>query len=155
MTDDRWHLVLNRYQRDNLLELFHACHYPWNSPHVPEDAMIPLMTGDWMGELYWQLCPPDGSTLDDVDAERCLSTAHVTDPGDVKPNVPAATQVRRVLAEAFVRRLAKSHVPVLPADAIPKLTEEQKERLREAARSVPKFGRRGPVFPFVEPSEDD
>lgn len=100
MSDDRWHLTLNRYQRDNLLELFHACGYPAGGGNVPERVLTGLHTGDWMGELYWQLAPPTGTEVDDVDEVRCLSLLTLSVVGELRPNASAADQVARVERDA-------------------------------------------------------
>lgn len=47
-----WPLMLNKYQRDNLITMIQACGY-LRKPIFPFQAMN---TGDWLGELYWMLC---------------------------------------------------------------------------------------------------
>lgn len=50
-----WVLVLNEYQRNNLLWLINACGYPYADRHgVPVGSVEPFTlanTGDWLGEV--------------------------------------------------------------------------------------------------------
>jgi len=46
---ETWVLVLNRYQRDNLLWLLNAIGYPWDAG--PVEPFTLANTGDWVGEL--------------------------------------------------------------------------------------------------------
>lgn len=51
----KWHLTLDKYQRDNLLWLLNACGYPGG------DAVPPFThanTGDWLGEVALMLARP-------------------------------------------------------------------------------------------------
>lgn len=53
-----WSIVLNKYQRDNLLWLLNAIGYP-RLDHVVEPFNC-ANTGDWVGELALMLRGPDG-----------------------------------------------------------------------------------------------
>jgi len=48
-------LVLNAYQRDNLLLMLNACGYPARQGESPIEPFHLLHTGPWMGEIAWML----------------------------------------------------------------------------------------------------
>lgn len=50
-----WGLVLNKYQRDNLLWLLNLCGYPAGMEPVGDFALA--NTGDWLGEIAFMLAP--------------------------------------------------------------------------------------------------
>lgn len=51
-----WTLVLNKYQRDNLLWLINAIGWPYTPGHVESIGPFELAnTGDWLGEIGWML----------------------------------------------------------------------------------------------------
>ena len=53
-----WTLVLNKYQRDNLLGLFRLIASYEKNPLEPNRSVEPFHlanTGDWFGEIYWWL----------------------------------------------------------------------------------------------------
>lgn len=68
-------LVLDKYERDNLLALLHLCYCQPDGP--------PLGTGDWIGQIYWRLAPQG---LDLVHSHN--------------PNMDPADQLRNLLAWA-------------------------------------------------------
>jgi len=57
---ETWVLVLNRYQRDNLLWLLNAVGYPWDAG--PVEPFTLANTGDWVGELALMLMKTEGFT---------------------------------------------------------------------------------------------
>lgn len=52
MSEKKWTLVLNKYQRDNLLWLINACGWPGGNCVEPFHF---ASTGDWIGEIGWML----------------------------------------------------------------------------------------------------
>lgn len=60
---NEWILILNKYQRDNLLWLLNACGYPYGSGNstTKNQTVEPFNTantGDWLGELCLMLMGP-------------------------------------------------------------------------------------------------
>ena len=65
--DKEWHLVLNRYQRDNLVSLMNAIGYSVKDKSIK--PFIVFNTGDWVGEFTSMLRRIDGSyTIDEKDS---------------------------------------------------------------------------------------
>jgi hypothetical protein len=77
---DTWVLVLNRYQRDNLLQLFNVIGFntlpfPQSTNATAIEPFNLLLNGDWAGEIPWMLAKqhPDhpalgSATIDEDDA---------------------------------------------------------------------------------------
>ncbi len=70
----QWVLVLNKYQRDNLLALLNWIGYgrtddegKWAGGVGP---FALANTGDWCGEIGWMLGDPDVEGVDAYDAEK-------------------------------------------------------------------------------------
>ena len=56
--EEAYLLILNKYQRDNLIWLIQMCGMPGGRFQVEPFQMA--NTGDWIGEIYWMLEPGDG-----------------------------------------------------------------------------------------------
>lgn len=66
MPEKSYTLILNKYQRDNLLWLINACGWPAGDAVGP---FIAANTGDWIGEIGWMLKDEEDQlpVLDDND----------------------------------------------------------------------------------------
>jgi hypothetical protein len=70
MSEKRWTLTLNKYQRDNLLWLINAVGWPYTPGKVESIGPFGLAnTGDWIGEIGWMLKDDDDMlpVLDEAD----------------------------------------------------------------------------------------
>lgn len=89
MSDTRWVLVLNKYQRDNLVYLLHSIGYPaathsHNERMAPETAVGNFNTGDWVGEIYWMVASSLGTPCY---ASMGTNRSGEQLPGPINPNV--------------------------------------------------------------------
>jgi len=57
-----WTLVLDEYQRNNLLWLLNLVGYPYGNVHATEPFHL-ANTGDWVGEIVLKLADSSGSLL--------------------------------------------------------------------------------------------
>ena len=71
---DTWVLVLNKYQRDNLLNLINVAGYPYHVDGQKSEKIVEpfneIHNGDWLGEIGMQLAKyatPYNYTLDNLD----------------------------------------------------------------------------------------
>lgn len=62
-----WVLVLDRYQRDNLLSLINTLGFPYSNPIEPFNI---LNSGDWVGELAIMLAAPGTEAAFQMNAEK-------------------------------------------------------------------------------------
>lgn len=76
--DTKWIIELDRYERDNLLSLINAIGWPppyneFSRVVMPDPALAPYNSGDWVGQIGWKLKRSDGEVeIDEQDSPNYI-----------------------------------------------------------------------------------